>query len=65
MMCQTEWPTARQHLANKFDGPLPLEALVDYVPITAKDKSRVHQFGKKTLEEYILGHVFVAAGGWS
>ena len=31
--------------------------LVDYIPITAKDKSRVHQFGKDTLKGIFLGYV--------
>ena len=33
-----------------FDGPSHLfGALAECMPISAKDKSRVHQFGKKTL----------------
>ena len=29
---------------QKFDGPsIPFGTLVEYIPITAKDKSRVHQ----------------------
>ena len=35
---------------KEFDGPLiTFRTLVELVPITAKDKSRTHQFGKKTL----------------
>ena len=47
---------------QKFDGPsIPLGALVEYIPITARDKSRVHQFGKKTLQKKIfLGYVLRA-----
>ena len=35
---------------QKFDGPaIPFGTLVEYIPITAKDKSRGHQFGSKVL----------------
>ena len=40
-----------------FDGPsIPSGTLVEYIPITAKDKSRSHQFGKKTLKGRVLGY---------
>ena len=33
---------------QKFDGPsIRCGTLVGYIPITAKDKSRGHQFGQK------------------
>ena len=33
-----------------FKGPIiPFGSLVEYHPITAKDQSRIHQFGKKVL----------------
>ena len=51
---------------QKFDGPsIPCETLVEYIPVTAKDKSRVHQFGQKTLRGTLLGCVPRAGGGWS
>ena len=28
--------------------------LVEYIPMTAKDKSRIHQFGKRNLKKHIL-----------
>ena len=35
---------------NHLKGPIiPLGALVEYYPISAKDQSRIHQFGKKVL----------------
>ena len=35
---------------QKFDGPsLLIGTLVEYIPNTSKDKSKIHQFGKKTL----------------
>ena len=49
-----------------FDGPsTPFETLVDYVPITAKDKSRIHQYGQTTLKGIFFGYVPRAGGGWS
>ena len=42
--CTTRWPMARQHskkgCGEKFDEPIiPFEALVEFIPFTAKDKS--------------------------
>ena len=49
---------SRKDVGNEFDGPsLPFGALVDYIPITAKDKSIVHQLGKKTLKVIFLDYV--------
>ena len=51
---------------QKFDGPsIPFGTLVEYIPITANDKSRVHQFGKKTLKRTFFGFVLRAEEGWS
>ena len=38
---------------------------IEYIPITAKDKSWIHQFGQKTLKGRFSGHVLCAWGGWS
>ena len=35
--------------------------LVEYHPITAKDQSRIHQFGKKVLPGLFLGYALYAA----
>ena len=51
---------------QKFDGPsIPFGTLVEYIPIASKDKSRVHQFGKKTLKGILLGCTLRVGGGWS
>ena len=51
---------------QNFDAPsIPFGTLVEYIPITAKDKSRVRQFGKKTLKGIFLGCVLRAGGVWS
>ena len=35
-------------------------SLVEYYPITAKDQSRIHQFGKKVLPGLFLGYALYA-----
>ena len=48
------------------DGPsIPFGTLVEYIPITAKEKSRIHQFGQKTLKGIFSGYVLRAGRGWS
>ena len=39
-------------------------SLVEYHPITAKDQSRIHQFGKKVLPGLFLGYAQYAGGIW-
>ena len=41
-----------------------LVQLVEYHPITAKDQSRIHQFGKKVLPGLFLGYALYAGGIW-
>ena len=42
-----------------FEGPVILfGSLVEYHPITAKDQSRIRQFGKKVLPGLFLGYAF-------
>ena len=68
--CTTRWPMTSRHwrgeYGQKIDGlSVPFGTLVEYIPITAKDKSGVHQFGKTTLKGIFLGCVPRAGGGWS
>ena len=52
-------------LGNHFKGPIiPFGSLVEYHPITAKDQSRIHQFGKKVLPGLFLGYALYAGGLW-
>ena len=37
--------------------------MVEYHPITAKDQSRIHQFGKKVLPGLFLGYALCEGGG--
>ena len=57
-------PTER-HFGQPFKGPIiPFGSLVEYHPITAKDQSRIHQFGKKVLPGLFLGYALYAGGIW-
>ena len=48
-----------------FKGPIiPFGSLVEYHHITAKDQSRIHQFGKKVLPGLFLGYALYAGGIW-
>ena len=48
-----------------FEGPIiPFGSLVEYYPISAKDQSRIHQFGKKVLPGLFLGYALYAGGIW-
>ena len=49
-----------------FSGPaIPLGAAVEYVPITKKDKERVHKFSSKLLSGIFMGYHQRAGGTWS
>ena len=41
---------------------IPFGSLVEYHPVTAKDQSRIHQFGKKVLSVLFLGYALYAGG---
>ena len=46
-----------RRFGQPFKGPIiPFDSLVEYHPITAKDQSRIHQFGKKVLPGLFLGY---------
>ena len=38
--------------------------MVEYHPVTAKDQSKIHQFGKKVLPGLFLGYALYAGGIW-
>ena len=49
-----------RRFGQPFKGPIiPFGSLVEYYPITAKDQSRIHQFGKKLLPGLFLGYASV------
>ena len=38
-----------RRFGQPFEGPIiPFGSLVEYYPISAKDQSRIHEFGKKS-----------------
>ena len=48
-----------------FNGPvIPFGAMVEFRPISAKDPSRLHQFGPKVLPDKFLGYALNARGIW-
>ena len=48
-----------------FNGPvIPFGAMVEYHPISAKDQSRLHQFGSKVLPGIFLGYALYAWRIW-
>ena len=54
-----------RRFGQPFKGPIiPFSSLVEYHPITAKDQSRIHQFGKKVLLGLFLGYALCAGGIW-
>ena len=57
--------THERRFGQPFKGPIfPFGSLVEYYPITAKDQSRIHQFGKKVLPGLFLGYALYAGGIW-
>ena len=50
-----------RRFGQPWEGPIiPFGSLVEYHPITAKDRSRIHQFGKKILFGLFLGYALYA-----
>ena len=49
----------KRRFGQPFKGPIfPFGSLVEYHHITAKDQSRIHQFGKKVLPGFFLGYAY-------
>ena len=54
-----------RRFGQPFKGPIiPFRSLVGYRLITAKDQSRIHQFGKKVLPGLFLGYALYAVRIW-
>ena len=59
------WLSITLFLRKSSEGPIiPFGSLVEYHPITAKDQSRIHQFGKKILPGMFLGYALYAGRIW-
>ena len=54
-----------RRLGELLNGSIiPFGLLVEYHPISAKDQSRIHQFGKKVLPGLFLGYALYAMRIW-
>ena len=54
-----------RRFGQPFKGPIiPFGSLVEYHPVTAKDQSRIYQFGKKVLPGLFLGYALYAERIW-
>ena len=54
-----------RRFGQPFKGPIILfGSLVEYYPLSAKDQSRIRQFGKKVLPGLFLGYALYAGGIW-
>ena len=50
-----------RRFGKPFKGSIiPFGSLVEYYPISAKDQSRIHQFGEKVLLGMFLGYALYA-----
>ena len=55
--------TYERRFGKPFKGPIiPFGSLVEYYHISAKDQSRIHQFGKNFLPRLFLGYALYAGG---
>ena len=54
-----------RRFGQPFKGPIiPFGSLVEYYTISAKDQSRIHQFGKKVFPGLFLGYALYAGRIW-
>ena len=57
--------THERRFGQPFKGPIiPFGSLVEYYPVTAKDQSRIHQFGKRVLPGLFVGYDLYAGRIW-
>ena len=50
-----------RRFGEPFEGQIiPFGSLVEPYPISAKDQSRIHEFGKKVLPGFFLGYALYA-----
>ena len=71
-ICETfkiSWLMGKHNIERRFgmpfNGPvIPFGATVEYHPISAKEQSRLHQFGAKVLPGLFLGYALYAGRIW-
>ena len=57
--------TFESRFREPFKGPIiPFGSLVEYHPVSTKDQSRIHQFGKQVLPGIFFGYVLYAGRIW-
>ena len=63
---RSDGKTPYERFGQPFKGPIiPFGSRVEYHLITAKDQSRIHQFGQKVLPGLFLGYALYAGGIWT
>ena len=56
---------SERRFGESFTGPvIPFGSMIEHHPISAKNLSRIHQFGKKVLRGIFLGCALYAGGIW-
>ena len=61
----TSWIPYERRFGKPFKGPIiPFGSLVEYHTISAKDQSRIHQFGQIFLPGWFLGYALCARWIW-
>ena len=64
LLSDGETPCKRR-FEEPVKGPIiPFGSLVEYYSISARDQSRIHQFGKKVLLGLFLGYALYSGGTW-
>ena len=54
-----------RRLGKPLKGPIiPFGPMVECHPVSARDQSRLHQYGKKVLPGIFLGYALFAGGIW-
>ena len=62
---EIRWRRSRTEIGMPINGPvIPCGGMVEYHPISAKDTSRLHQFGPKVLPGIFFGYVLYALEIW-
>ena len=64
LLADGETPYERQFGEPSIGPIIPFGAMVEYHPISVRDQSRLHQFGKKFLPGIFLGYELLAGGIW-
>ena len=54
-----------RRFGEPFKGPIiPIGAMVEYYPISARHQARLHQFGDKVLPSIFIGYALIAGRIW-